>query len=148
MNRLRPAASFVAGEDHPLARLLEQAGQLERLTQGLAAGLPPPLGEHVQVGRFTRERLVLVTDSPAWATRLRYCAPDILRLVEELCGVRLKEVRVRVSPLDEPRAAPPPRGRPALSAASGELLRQAALATDDPKLQGALLRLSKRARQA
>ncbi|MCP5150546.1 MAG: DUF721 domain-containing protein [Chromatiales bacterium] len=61
-----------------LAALLATARHLERLRRVLGERLGSPIAEHFAVARVDAEALVLVTDSAAWGSRLRYLEREIL----------------------------------------------------------------------
>jgi hypothetical protein len=143
----RAAASLLTGGGPGLRCLLERAAELQRLTEAVRALLPMPLDEHCRAASLHGDALVLVCDSPAWATRLRYQAPSLLDELQRRCGLRARTLRVRVSPEETPPIAPP-RRRLRLSAASAELLEQTAQATEDTALRAALLRLARRGEES
>ena len=60
-----------------LASLLEQARALETLTQALRAELDGALAARCQVIGLRDGILSVAVAGPAWATRLRYLAPDL-----------------------------------------------------------------------
>jgi hypothetical protein len=88
----------IAGQSEALRRLTAQAGELKRLNERLKALLPPTLATHAEVAVVREDTLVLLASSAAWAARLRYSVPDILRLLatdEAFPGVR--NIRIRVA---------------------------------------------------
>jgi hypothetical protein len=104
--------------------------------------LPEPLRGHCAPGPVRDGTLTLILDSPAWATRARYQAAD---LVAELKPMRIDAIRVLVRP---PKPAVPDehqRKVPRLSPKVARLLSEAAEATDDPYLARALRNLARRA---
>lgn len=107
-------------EGSNLGSLLQHAGRLTQLQQRLAAVLDPALATHFQVANLRQNRLVLLASSPAWATRLRMQAADLLAFLRRSGHPELIEVEVRVAPLTAP---PPPKpGRKALSPAAEQAL--------------------------
>lgn len=131
-----------------LAPLLDQARSRESLGRAVETLLPAECRGHCRLGGFEGGRFVLLADSAAWATRLRYSAPEIREQLRRLPGGRgVTQVQVRVSP---PASAAPstertrPLERP--SAASGRALQDIAEAETDPQLRAALLRLARRSR--
>ena len=107
-------------EGSNLRSLLQHAGSLTQLQQRLAAVLDPALAAHFQVANLRQNRLVLLASSPAWATRLRMQAADLLAFLRRSGHPELIEVEVRVAPLTAP---PPPKpGRKALSPAAEQAL--------------------------
>ena len=74
-----------------LGRLVEEAGRRRTTTERVRAQLPADEAEHL-VSAISGEagELILVMDSPLWAARVRYRAPEL--------GV--ERLRVRVLPRD------------------------------------------------
>jgi hypothetical protein len=103
-----------------LGGLLQHAGLLTQLQQLLAAALDPALAAHFQVANLRQNRLVLLASSPAWATRLRMQAADVLAILRRSGHPELVEVEVRVAPLTAPPAPQP--GKKALSPAAQQAL--------------------------
>ena len=63
----------------------------------LRSDLGPPLSVHLTVANVSSEFLMLYTDSPSWASRLRYNIQNILNIVRQGCGLSdLKSVRIKV----------------------------------------------------
>ena len=109
-----------SGENSNLGSLLQHAARLTRLQQLLAAALDPALAAQFQVANLKQNRLVLLASSPAWATRLRMQAAEVLAILRRSGLPELTEVEVRVAPLTAPPAPPP--GRKALSPAAEQAL--------------------------
>lgn len=141
-----PLAALLTQENNSeLPRLLQQAQRLQEFTQTLVGTLPPSVGEHCRVGNIAGDTVVLVTDSPAWSTRLRFHTPEILAHFRKRHGLELRSVRIRVHSPETLQGAPHPVSRrPILSPHSAAIIKQAALGIDDPGLRRALLRLAHR----
>ncbi|WP_172600453.1 DUF721 domain-containing protein [Sulfurivermis fontis] len=69
------------------APLLEHVQLLQSLTSRLRHCLPHEAANHVQVANLNSERLVIQVDSTAWATRLRYLGPQLLRCLRKNTGL-------------------------------------------------------------
>ncbi len=126
-----------------VSTLIHRARHLEQLTTELQNYIRPPLSQHCAVTNFNTETLVLHTDSPVWATQLRYRSPDILKYMQGQRGLEtLRTVRIRVL---LPDSGPRNRRsqRMAISPATAKLLRDVAASIPDPVLRSALLRLSR-----
>ena len=129
----------------PLSKLLAQARALTGLDEQVQALLPEPLKPHCRVLAQHDLVLVIATDSPVWAARLRFHAPKLIKQLSKQQSVALRTVRIRVKP-PEKTATSPVKGRSGqrqgrLRAAS---LQQAALTVSDPRLKSALLKLASR----
>jgi len=142
------SSHFPAAVNHVLARgntvpaLYGQALRLIELQKQLRALLPPSLGLHVSVGNCRNGILTVYADSAAWAARLRFEVPGLLKRLEETSpDAGIRTLRIRIRPPDP--APAPVTGKPLLSAASARLLQDVAESIDDPALRDSLLRLSR-----
>lgn len=122
-------------------RLLEGLDRDIALQRRVRSALESELRPHCLHAILEAGRLTLVSDSPVWASRLRFCAPGI---VAALGGdaPAVTEVRVRVAPQAAGRSGPTRRPALILSAETVAHLLGAAAATDDPELAAALRRLA------
>jgi hypothetical protein len=126
--------------------ILERARKLSRLEQAVLQLLPAELGEHCKVLNLKNETLVLATSSPAWAGRLRFAAPDLLRRLKRQLSLDIRAIDLRVQP--ETVENQPIIARPLqLSLRSATLLAQTAQSVNHPPLQEALLRLAAKTRE-
>jgi hypothetical protein len=64
-------------------KFIAQAKKLRRVSQLLHNILPIECRNHVQVANVRQKILMLVTDSPAWTTRLRQLSPRILQYIND-----------------------------------------------------------------
>ncbi len=117
---------------------------LRELTQQLHRSLPADMRPHCEVANLRGNTLVLIADSPAWASRLRYLSKGILRQVASNHKRPPQRLQVRIAPI-QPTA---PRSQPArrLSPESASALKQLAESTDDPLLAASLRKLASRTR--
>jgi hypothetical protein len=129
----------IMARDRHLQQLLKQAGNFHLLTDRVRELLPSTLSHHVSAAVGRDQLLILFTDSPAWATRLRFTAPG---LRAALGGFR--EVQVRVSP--SPGLPPPEKNggkqKVHLSRKAAEQIRLVAEAISDLRLRHTLSRLA------
>lgn len=102
--------------------------------------LPEPLRQHVWHAGLRNDRLLLLVESPAWATRVRMDQSRILVAVHSL-GLAATSVTAKVAPLPIPSAdhATAPR---TLSPAAAKSLHAAAAAMSDPDLRALFLELA------
>jgi hypothetical protein len=113
-----------------------------RLQRQVRQALEPDLRPHCLHATLEAGRLTLVTDSPVWASRLRFAAPLLLVLLGG-DGPAATEVRVRVAPPPAERFGSGRRPALQLSATAVSHLLGAAAAMDDPDLAAALRRLAR-----
>ena len=124
-------------------RTLSAQGRLAAdLERRVLACLPADLAAECRVGGISEGRLRLLAPTPAWAARLRFEAPRLLKSLHSHGKTAISEVQVRVVPPAAARPAPLRQVR--LSAANARLLEQTARAIADPRLAQALARLARR----
>lgn len=140
----RPLVACAA--DGPLAGLLHRAREGQRYAAEIRRRLPAPAGDHVVGTTLEGRTLTVLADSPAWAARLRYLLPDLLRHWPAAGGLPAPAaLQVRIAAVPSPRAAPPPR-RPEVGPRAAELLLEFAESTPDPALKSIFRRLARRGR--
>jgi len=129
-----------------LAGLLAQASVLRKMDALLAEFLPPPLNSHCRILSIRNTTLVVAADSPVWAARLRFHAPQLAQRFEQYLQGGRYSINVRVRPGETPVPSQPHRAVARPDAAGSAALHQAAQAVSDPELKTALLRLANRSR--
>ena len=87
------------GKSHGLLEQLRRgSAQAQSALQAVQAALPDGLGAHVW-GAAVRDRtLTVLVASAAWATRVRYHAPELREDVSRRLSVQVDRVQVRVRP--------------------------------------------------
>jgi len=125
--------------------MLERARKLSRLEQAVLECLPPELGQHCKVLNLKNEVLVLATPSPAWAARLRFAVPDMLKQLQCQFSLRVVRAELKTQPVSVANQ-PVTKPRMVLSMANATLLAQTAQSIDHPGLQEALHRLAAKVR--
>jgi hypothetical protein len=81
---------------------VEHARFLQQLDARLRAALPDSLSQHVRVANLQDDRLVMLADSAAWATRLRYQRQRVLQTLWQAYSIRCQSFEVKVSPPSPP----------------------------------------------
>lgn len=81
-----------------LSRLLATARALDRLDANLRQVLPGSMRENIGLACIDGKTLVLAATSPAWASRARLMADDLLREANRQLDERLEGTRVIVVP--------------------------------------------------
>lgn len=145
MTRPRPLKYlFDSGIAH---QLLEHAHHLQRLTTNINACLDPETASHTQVAAEHAQSLVLLADSAAWATRLRYQCPQLLRCLARYSHLKhLQRIEVKVAPISTATTAPTQPAQ-ALSRASADLIEAHAESIQHHPLRAALMRLAQRGKK-
>lgn len=129
-----------------LASLMARANQLVFINRAFHAYLPTHCRPHASIVNLDPAGWIIHTDSPAWATRLRYTLPALRRQLSDHLRTEVPELKVRVRPAAAAVPCQPPR-RPTLSSDSAHLLEGTAQSLADRRLSNALLRLAERARE-
>jgi len=124
--------------------VLERARQLQRLEQTVLQLLPKNLSAHCKVQNLKSEILILTTSSPAWAARLRFAVPDLIKQLECQLALTLGAIQIKIEPGASDFLQVKQR-QAKLSLASGCLLAQTAHSVNHPALQEALYRLAAKA---
>ena len=121
--------------------LLERARKLSRLERTVLELLPVELAAHCKVLNLKSEILVLAVPSPAWAGRLRFATPELIKLLKHRLALDVRTIELKIQPQRvEPES--PKTGSLRISMASATLLARTAYSIDHPPLQEALLRLA------
>lgn len=140
MSRRPQSVRQLLGSKPLLQQLEHQLARQQRLLGDVRRVVPAEVAPHCVAAHRDGDTLTLHADSPVWATRLRYLAPEIVSLLQGDAGV-LRRIRVRIH---VPNSRQPGRRRPVhRSAAAAAAIRDGADAIDNPALRAALLRLSK-----
>lgn len=136
--RMRPISDLLESSDN-LARIYNHIEKLSGLQTKLRDYLEPPLNEHVIIADYRQKTLVFHADNAAWATKLRYRTPDILRFFkDDLPGIRT--IRIKNPPV-ETRAQTTRRPVKA-TPDTVDTMRRVADRITDPPLRSVLLRLA------
>ena len=95
--RPKSLSELVGAVGSPLGQLAAQAGLRSDLSVHMRARLPDDLaGGLVHCNRRDDGTLVVTAASAAWASRLRFETPTLLKICEEL-GSHAERVKVRVA---------------------------------------------------
>jgi hypothetical protein len=133
---------LLAAPDGALAQLLADGRRQQQLLAQVRQRLPGELADAVASAGIADGALHLGVTSGAWASRLRFLAPQLRRQLGDRLGQPLNEVCVHVlACVTPPPAAAAPTVQP-LSSASRAHLQAVADATADPRLAGALRALA------
>lgn len=144
MNFSGPLYKLLLGKKGEVADLVTQTRQLRHLTRLLNNELDTGLTGHCQVAGFRPPALVIVANSPAWATRLRFQSRTLVqqlkRKYKEFQKLEYIEVRIFPSRL-QPRTPPQPPRR--ISRRATETIVAMAESIEDAPLKEALLKLAR-----
>jgi len=103
----RPALNFEGGA---LAKCLEQIAEQNHVLRIVRAALPASIAEHAEHCVISASRLIVYTDSSAWASQIRFFQQAILNKLQESGQQKIVKVHVKLySPLPEFKASPAAR---------------------------------------
>ena len=106
--------------DSSLSNLLERAGYLMQLETLLTGLLDSDLAAQFQVAAARKNRLILISPSASWATRLRMQAPRLISSLHAAGARQIEHIDIRVAPLA--RQGVGARSKKPLSAAAKQAL--------------------------
>ncbi len=130
-----------------LAILVTRTKQLSSLTQVLRQQLEPDLAVHCYIGRLDESALVILVDSAAWASKLRFHAQTLLPLLQTAHQSFARTEQIKIKILNQSAKQPDPVfQRPSMNKENAKGLNTLADNVDDADLQAALSRLAKRAK--
>lgn len=129
-----------SGKIHGLYRHVKK---LIDIQEQLKTMLPAPLNEHITVANLANDSLTIYTDSAAWAARLRFNIPEMLKSLNlnNIC-TSVKSIRIKVIPPDNTQL-PPHEQKLSISNDTALLLEHVADTIGDPDLRESLLKLSR-----
>lgn len=143
MKHIKSIGKVLSESSPGLAQLLERAAALQQLSEKLQRFLPKALREHVTIANVRGDTVIVVADSPAWLTKLRYQAPVILDYLKQEPSLhRISKLHFKVLPAVEFNTSKP-KSRPVLSQHASHGLKQAADGFNDPQLRIAISNIAK-----
>lgn len=122
-----------------MADLAARARELDRLSRRIVPLLPAPLRDHVSHASLRNDRVLLLVESPAWATRTRMDQTRILAAVHSL-GLAATSVAAKIMPIRAPDVGSATVRPP--SPETARRIRAAATAISDPELRDLFLELA------
>jgi len=125
-----------------LGNLMQHIDFLRGLEQKLSGFLGPGVSKHCSIANYANNTLVLLTDTPSWASRIRYNTPQILLFLQNECDLgSLKTVRIKVKPVSVHPDLPPDK-KLKLDRHTASLVRHSASAITDDGLKSLFLKIS------
>lgn len=129
-----------------LASLQVQVDRQKKLLKIIRTVLPEPLAHHLQSCAVQDKKLLLYTESAAWASQLRFYSRAIAEVTRSKLGEDIQVTKVRIAVLAKaPDYEPPAPKIPSL--ANIGLIRESIKNTADSPLKTALLQLSRTLRK-
>ncbi len=97
-SRPERAVAEISQRHEGLSRLLATARELDRLDARLRQVLPGSMRDHIGLACIEGDTLVLAASTPAWASRARLMADDLLGEARRDGAIELNTARVIVVP--------------------------------------------------
>ncbi len=135
--------SFLSGKSGNLQKLYHHARKLIEIREYLKSVVPFPINNHITVANLYDNTLIINADSAAWAARLRFYTPEILKALNDnnIC-TSVKSIRIKVMPPDNVQHDHTEE-KLSISADTAALLQHVAESIVDPDLRETLLKLSR-----
>ncbi|MES9967014.1 MAG: DciA family protein [Sedimenticola sp.] len=130
--------------DSKIRELLSKNRSQQELLIKVRNLLPSPLNQHCLAAVSQERRLIIYTDSSAWASRFRFFSKDLSVQLRQ-SGLNFDKITIRVMIGNRPKKTRLHETRH-LSRNNANLVRETARAISDPELSAALERLSKHGR--
>lgn len=78
--KIKSLQQILAQEDHPQFRaIIQQNEQTQMLNKILPAYVDDEIIKHCHIARFANGKMLLIVENAAWATKLRYIIPDLIK---------------------------------------------------------------------
>lgn len=123
--------------------LQKKASELTRLDQIVTSALPSGCQGHVNVAGVRDNQLILITNSPVWASKLRLYRQNIIQMLAEHGDIKISSVLIRQSNTDKIQTKSRVTKLRHLDEPSARLINQTADSISDPALKQALYHLAK-----
>lgn len=125
-----------------LRQLFREAAENRSHNDQVKQLIDEPLRAHVRFALIKGDTVILIADSSAWASKLRYQVATIQRRMESSPELpEIRNIRVKVAAA-EPTSQIPTHRAQALSATTAEGVRRQAESIEDPLLREAVLKLA------
>ncbi len=146
MNSPKKIHKYFSGSRDELERLITHAMSISHLNTRLHSILDTTLKNHCDIANYIDGNLILLTDSPAWISRLRYQLPTLLKQLQQLTEFKgLIQIKLRIKPkYVKPR--PTKHHREPISKIAASCLTTLAEHVQDSELKTALRQLASRSK--
>ncbi len=103
--------------------------------------------QHIKPLNISGKTLVLMVDSPAWKSRLRFLLPDLEKKLQQHTGGKINHISIKIIPATDRqkrKTVGHNNARIPLSTNSQAIITSLADTLDDSRLKASLLRLSQK----
>lgn len=130
-----------------LDSLIQRSERLHSLIKKLSATLPVSLSQHCVIANYRDKSVIFIVESSAWANRLRYLTPDLLRQWQSLPNIQpIEKIHIKIKPLNEKTTHTTALPTPELSSHSATVISCFADNLPHSKLRKVLLKIASRAK--
>lgn len=137
--------------DSDLAILVTRTRLLKRLTHILRRQLEKELATHCYVGNLDKDTLVILADSAARASKLRFCSSQLLDVLPtaDPAFLGIKQIRIKLLQQSAQNTDDSPSNGqgPHMNQENANGIKTLANSVDDEQLHDALLRLARHAKE-
>jgi hypothetical protein len=109
--------------------------------------IPEQLQQHIKPLNISGNTLVLLVDSPAWKSRLRFLLPDLEKKLQQRTAGKINHITIKIIPDPDRhtgKTISPKNARAPLSSKSQAIINSLADNMDESKLKTSLLRLGQK----
>jgi len=135
---MRPFAFYID------EKLKKQAGKQRFINTILHQILPQPLNQHVWAAKLENGVLKLLTDSPAWATQIRYQQHELIKQLNCDPALKLDSIEISIAQTADRSQSTTPQQRSRLTATAKQAIRSATATLTDPEIRAIFERISRR----
>ncbi len=128
-----------------LFKLTQRAQFLEQLNLIFQHILPTEFSAHCQLANIENETVIIHTDNAAYASLIRFQAPNLCKTLSKELETNIKAISVKVKPSYRPHQNKQSSHTLSLSKSSASMIKQTADDIEDGPLKLALEKLAKRA---
>ncbi len=146
MNSPKKIRKYLSGSSDELENLITRALKISHLNARFHSILDKTLKKHCDIANFREGTLVLLTDSPAWISRLRYQIPSLLKQLQQLSEFKdIIQIKLRIQPKYVERIKRQLHREP-ISNVAASCLTTLADSVQDSELKTALQQLASRSK--
>jgi len=135
---MRPFADYID------KKLKKQTAKQRFINTILHQILPQPLNQHVWVAKLDNGVLSLLTDSPSWATQIRYQQHEIIKQLNSDPSLKLNKIEISIARSIDRSRTTTPQPKTRLSVSAKQAIKSATTTLSDPELKAIFEKISKR----
>jgi hypothetical protein len=145
MNSPKPLYKYLKRKKDGVADLVTKAHFMGKLNQEFLKNIPAPMNLHVQLAYVNGNKLHVIADTPAWATKFRFMSSHIIPTLKKNIQYfqYVKEISISTRPINAKTEKLKPIRPRFISTQAKICLKNMAESLDKGDLQQALLRLAK-----